>query len=329
MNRHSIAVIPGDGVGPEVMDACLMVLDALDAPFDYQRFEAGDAYKERTGQAMPQKTMDGARAADAVLFGAAGNTAVDVILPLRRNLGTFVNLRPSRAPQGIKCLYPGLDLVIVRENTECLYLGAETRLTDDAAIATRLITKTASERIARWAFDFARAQGRPKVTAVHKANVLPVSDGLFLECCRAVAPDYQDIEYDEAIVDACAMKLALNPRQFSVLVTTNMFGDILSDLAAGLIGGLGLCPSANLGEHSALFEPVHGSAPDIAGTGQADPAAMIMCGSMLLAHLGYQDKAAALDAALDGAIAAGETTPDLGGSLNTGEMAQAVAARLA
>lgn len=329
MKEHKIAVIPGDGVGPEVMDACLMVLDAVEAPFAYQRFEAGDACLAASGEAMPQKTLDGARDAEAVLFGAVGNTAVEVILRLRSELKTFVNLRPARAPSGVSCLYPGLDLMIVRENTECLYLGAETRLTEDAAIATRLITKSASERIARWAFEFARAQGRPKVTAVHKANVLQITDGLFIECCRRVAPEYGDIAYDEAIVDACAMKLTLNPTQFSVLVTTNMFGDILSDLAAGLIGGLGLCPSANLGDSSAIFEPVHGSAPDIAGSDRANPAAMIMCGAMLLEHLGHGDKADALNAALDGAIAAGETTFDLGGKLTTGEMAEAVAARLA
>lgn len=328
MSKHKIAVIAGDGVGPEVMDGCLKVLEAAGAPLSYTHYEAGDACLEKNGEAMPQATLDGAQAADAVLFGAAGHTAVDVILRLRGDLETFVNLRPSKAMEGVKCLYPGLDLMTVRENTECLYVGAETRLTEDVAVATRLITKTASLRILRYAFEYARKNGYEKVTAVHKANVLQITDGLFLECCRTVAAENSDVNYDEHIVDACAMKLALNPRQFSLIVTTNMFGDILSDLAAGLIGGLGLCPSANLGETSALFEPVHGSAPDIAGQGKANPAAMIMCGAMMLRHLGQTDMGDAIDSALAQAIAAGQSTMDLGGSLSTGQMADAVAGRL-
>ncbi len=325
---HHVAVIPGDGIGPEVTAAAAQVLTATGVAFAFRSYEAGDDCLERTGKALPQETLDGALAAKAVLFGAVGKSAAEVILRLRAELGTFANLRPSKAYQGVPCLHPKTDLMIVRENTECLYAGHESRLTPEVVTATRVITRGASERIARFAFDYARAHGRRMVTAVHKSNVLRLSDGLFLECCRKVAADYRDIAYEEALVDSAAMKLVLDPTQYQVMVTTNLFGDILSDLAAGVIGGLGLCPSANLGPEHALFEPVHGSAPDIAGQGKANPSAAILCGAMLLRHLGEEAAALRVEKALEAALAAGEVTGDLGGSLNTTAATGAVIARL-
>ncbi len=304
------------------------MLQATGLSFDFSTYDAGDDCLAATGVALPAATLEGALAAQAVLFGAAGNSAAEVILRLRAELGTFVNLRPSKAYAGVSCLHPRTDLVIVRENTECLYAGHESQLSPDLVTATRVITRQASERIARFAFNHAQELGLSKVTAVHKANVLRKSDGLFLACCRAVAKEFPGLTYEEALVDSVAMKLVLDPTPFQVLVTTNLFGDILSDLAAGLIGGLGLCPSANLGPEHALFEPVHGSAPDIAGKGIANPSAAILCAAMMLKYLGQAEVAAKVENALIATLGAGQTTPDLGGNLSTMEMARAVIGRM-
>lgn len=325
---HQVAVIPGDGIGPEVIEAALAVLQATGVPLEFQHYQAGDECLKKQGAALPPATLAGALAAEAVLFGAVGDTAAEVILRLRRELNTFVNLRPTRAFPGVDCLYPKLKLVIVRENTEGLYSGLENEITPGVVTATRVITQAASERIARFAFEYALRNGFGQVTAIHKANVLQKSDGLFLRTARAVAAEYPQIEYQEALVDSTAMNLVLRPERFQILLTPNLFGDILSDLAAGLVGGLGLCPSANLGDEHALFEPVHGSAPDIAGQKIANPTAAILCGAMLLRHFGELSSAERVEAALERAIAAGQTTPDLGGSLSTMKMAQAVIARL-
>ena len=325
---YQVAVIAGDGIGPEVVAAALKVLEATGLAFDFQHYSAGDDCLAASGVALPQATLQGALAAQAVLFGAAGNTAADVILRLRAELGTFVNLRPAKAYAGVDCLHPATDMMIVRENTECIYAGHENVLTPQVTIATRVITVAASERIARFALDWAARHGRQKVTAVHKANVLRKSDGLFLRCCRRVAQEYPGLRYEEALVDSVAMRMVLDPTQFEVIVTTNLFGDILSDLAAGLIGGLGLCPSANLGPEHALFEPVHGSAPDIAGQGLANPTAAILCGAMMLRHLGETEAAARVERAMEACLAAHETTADLGGNLTTGQAGLAVIKRL-
>ncbi|MCB2188136.1 MAG: NAD-dependent isocitrate dehydrogenase [Deltaproteobacteria bacterium] len=323
-----IAVIGGDGIGPEVVEAELAVLEATGLPWDFKHYRAGDDCLAETGQALPPETLAGALAAKAVVFGAAGVTAADVILKLRAELGTFVNLRPSVAMAGVECLHPQTDLVIVRENTECLYTGIEAAIAPGVVTATRVITRAASERIARYALAYARENGRSKVTAVHKANVLRKSDGLFLDSCRRAAKDFPDVNYEEALVDSVAMRLVMRPEEFEVVVTTNLFGDILSDLAAGLIGGLGMCPSANLGPERALFEPVHGTAPDIAGQGKANPGAAIMCGAMLLRHLGYTEIAQNVEQALAKAVAEKQSTPDLGGRLTTKGMTQAVIDRM-
>jgi 3-isopropylmalate dehydrogenase len=325
--RKRVAVIPGDGIGPEVVEAAIRVLRATGALLDFSFHEAGDACKASTGRALPATTLRAARASDAVMFGAAGSTAVEVILRLRRELGTFANVRPVRAYEGVECLRPGTDLLIVRENTECLYIGKE-RAARGRAAATRVITSRASARIARFAFERAAAAGRRRVTAVHKANVLRKTDGLFLREARAVAREFPRVEYDEALVDSTAMNIILRPERYDVILTTNLFGDILSDLAAGLVGGLGLCPSANIGDRGAIFEPVHGTAPDIACKGIANPAAAILSGAMMLDHLGLAQEARRIERAVSGALKARETTPDLGGGLSTEKMADRIIARL-
>ncbi|MFB6285960.1 MAG: isocitrate/isopropylmalate family dehydrogenase [Candidatus Bipolaricaulia bacterium] len=325
---HQVAVIPGDGVGPEVVEAAVGVLEASPIPLEVARYDAGDSCRSRHGVALPEATLAGARAADAVLFGAAGQTGAEVILRLRRELETYVNLRPIRALSGIDGLYSNVEFVIVRENSEGLYAGLESEVAPGVTTATRVTTERASNRIARFAFRYASENGHGKVTAVHKANVLQATDGLFLRCARDVAEDYSDIAYDEAIVDAAALHLVTQPERFDVIVTTNLFGDILSDLSAGLIGGLGLCPSANLGERHALFEPVHGTAPDIAGKEIANPTAAILCGAMLARHLGYRQTGEHIEQALENTLMRGVMTPDLGGSRSTPEMTEDVVAHL-
>ncbi len=323
-----ITVIPGDGIGKEVMDAAMLVLNKLDLPFDYIWMEAGDEAKEKYGKALPDETLEECKRSDAVLFGAAGETAADVIVRLRFELETFANIRPAKSFKGVKALYDNVDIVIVRENTECLYKGFEFNVADGVAEGIRVITRKASERIARYAFELARREGRKKVTALHKANVMKKTCGLFRDVCRSVAKEYPEIEFNDYYIDAACMYLVMDPYRFDVIVTTNMFGDIVSDLAAGLVGGLGLAPSANVGEKHAIFEPVHGSAPDIAGKGIANPSAMILTACMMLRHFGYVSEAERVERALESVIAEGKTTPDLGGSLKTMEMAEEVAKRL-
>ncbi len=327
-DQYQIAVIGGDGIGPEVTQAALSVLNEIGISLQIEEYEAGDAVYEELGTALPDETLEGATRADAVLFGAAGETAADVIIRLRQELNTYVNLRPTPIIPSRDEVLLHQDIVIVRENTEGLYVGEEREVKPGQIDATRRITRKASERIAQYAFQYADRFDRSSVTAVHKSNVLQQSDGLFLECVRSIAQDYPDISYEEGLVDAAAMRLVMNPDRYDVLLTTNMFGDILSDLVAGMVGGLGLCPSANIGDRHALFEPVHGSAPDIAGTGSANPAAAILCGAMMLRHLGHETEAKRIETALEQTISESATTPDLGGTLSTTEMTQQVINRL-
>mgnify|MGYP000114972141 CR=1 FL=1 len=314
-----IAVIPGDGIGKEVMNSTLKVLSAFDFPFQYEWGEAGDETKEKTGEALPEETLELCKKSDAVLFGAAGETAADVIVRLRRELNTFANIRPAKTFRGVKSLFEDVDIVIVRENTECLYKGIEFEV-EDAAAGVRIISKKASQKIAEYAFSLAKRERRKKVTALHKANVMRKTCGMFRDVCREVSKRYPDIEFNEYYIDAACMYMVLDPWRFDVVVTTNMFGDIISDLAAGVVGGLGLAPSANIGEKTSIFEPVHGSAPDIAGKGIANPSAMILSATMMLRHFGYVDEAEKIEKALEKTIYEGKTTPDLGGSLGTEEM---------
>ncbi len=325
---YKISVIPGDGIGKEVMEATLHVLEALDVDFDYTFADAGDEHMAKTGVALPQETVDIVKASQACLFGAAGETAADVIVKMRQELDLYVNLRPVKSYPGTKCLFDNLDFVIVRENTEGLYIGLEEE-TLEGATATRVITRRASERICKFAFEYAKKTGRGKVTAVHKANVLKKTDGVFKDSFYKVSKEYPEIELDDRYVDATAMFFITRPEMFDVIVTTNLFGDILSDEGAGLVGGLGLIPSANIGENQGLFEPVHGSAPRHAGKGTANPSAMILSAVLMLNYLEESVAAQKLEDALVKVLKEGQVvTPDLGGNATTMEMATEVRAKL-
>jgi len=324
---HEIAVIPGDGIGQEVTPAAVEVLEALDVDFDFVEGEAGDAVQEETGEALPRETRELAADADATLFGAAGETAADVILPLREIVGSFANVRPARTYPGLDAVQPDTDIVFIRENTEGVYSGIESEIADGVTTLTRVITEDASREIAEFGFKYARRNGFDDVTIAHKANVMRETDGLFLETAESVG-DELGRDYDTALMDALAMHLVMHPEDYGVVICPNLAGDMLSDLAAGLVGGLGLLPSANVGSENALFEPVHGSAPDIAGEGVANPAAMILSAAMLLDHLEFGDEAARVREAVEGVLADGPRTPDLGGDASTTEVTEAVVDRL-
>lgn len=324
-NKYQIAVIPGDGIGKEVMEATISVLNELDVDFDYIYGIAGDECNEEHGTPLPQETIDIVRDSDACLFGAAGETAADVIVKIRQEMKMFANLRPVKSYPNTKSLFENVDFMIVRENTEGLYIADQEEETEDGAIAKRVITREAEERIIDYAFQYAKDNNRTKVTAVHKANVLKKTDGLFKKIFYEVGEKYPDIDTEDFYVDATAMYLVTQPQEFQVVVTTNLFGDILSDEGAGLVGGLGLIPSANIGADGALFEPVHGSAPDIAGQQKANPIAMMLSAIMMLRYLGENDAADKFDAAILKVLSEGKTlTGDLGGSATTMEVAQAV-----
>ena len=324
-DKYQIAIVPGDGIGKEVMEATLFVLDSLGIDFDYVYGEAGDECLEKTGNALPQETLDIIRDADACLFGAAGETAADVIVKIRQEMKMFANLRPVKTYPNTNSLFDNIDFMIVRENTEGMYIADEESYTDEGAIARRIITKEAESRIIDYAFNYALENNKTKVTAVHKANVLKKTDGLFREIFYEVAEKYPDIATEGFYVDATAMYLITQPESFEVIVTTNLFGDILSDEGAGLVGGLGLIPSANIGEDGALFEPVHGSAPDIAGQGKANPIAMMLSAIMMLRYIGENEAADKFDEAILKVLNDGNVlTGDLGGTASTMELAQAV-----
>jgi 3-isopropylmalate dehydrogenase len=325
---YKITVIPGDGIGKEVMEATLHILEVLDVGFNYKFADAGDEYAEKTGVALPQETIDIVKDSQACLFGAAGESAADVIVRLRQELDLYVNLRPVKSYPGTNSIFDNLDFVIVRENTEGLYIGLE-EYTEEGATALRVVTKKASERICKFAFEYAKKTNRKKVTAVHKANVLKKTDGLFKEIFYKVAQDYPDMELDDRYVDATAMFFITKPEMFDVIVTTNLFGDILSDEGAGLVGGLGLIPSANIGEEIGLFEPVHGSAPGHAGKGTANPSAMILSAVMMLDYLEEHEEARKLENALIKVLSEGKVvTRDLNGESSTMEMAREVRRKL-
>jgi 3-isopropylmalate dehydrogenase len=323
---EEIVVIEGDGIGKEVVPAAVSVLEAV-GDFEFVAAEAGDAVKEATGEALPQETYDTVAEADATLFGAAGETAADVILPLRTAVGSFVNVRPARAYPGVEAVRPETDLVFLRENTEGVYAGHEDRLSDDLSTLTRVVTTSASERLAEYACEYVDEQGKDGFQVVHKANVMRETDGRFRDAVVDVA-DSAGVETEEVLMDAFATRVCLDPTQFDVVVCPNLAGDVLSDLAAGLVGGLGLLPSANVGPDNALFEPVHGTAPDIAGEGVANPSAAILSAAMLLDHLGYGDEAENVRTAVEAVLEDGPRTADLGGDAGTEEVTTAVLGRL-
>ncbi|MBS7650065.1 MAG: isocitrate/isopropylmalate dehydrogenase family protein [Candidatus Bathyarchaeia archaeon] len=336
MKRLRIALIPGDGIGPEQTEATIAVLEAVQQRFgfdiDFVKVEAGDECYRKTGEALPKDTIEAIKNTDAILKGPVGEMARDVVVRLRLMFKLYANIRPAKSYPGIECLRPDIDLVIVRENTEDLYKGIEFTL-DESAIAIRVITASGSRDIADYAFKLARVRNRKRrVTIVHKANVMRVTDGLFREVCFNVSRRYPDIDVNELYVDAAAMNLIRKPHEFDVLVTTNMFGDILSDEAAQLVGGLGVAPSANIGRDFALFEPVHGSAPDIAGKQIANPCSMILSSKMMLEYFGekmglnkYFEAAEKIEYGFIKALKSGITTPDLGGRSKTLEVGRAIA----
>jgi isocitrate dehydrogenase (NAD+) len=332
----TIAVIRGDGIGPEIMDATLRVLDALQAGIDYDFVEAGMAAQQACGELLPQATLDAITrhrvALKSPLTTPVGGGFSSINVELRKRFDLYANVRPAVSfPNTRSRFAENVDLVTVRENTEGAYIGEGQNVSDDGATATltQKITRKGSERIVRYAFDLARRTGRRKVTVVHKANILKSTSGLFLKVAREVAAGYPEIECNELIVDNCCMQLVMRPEQFDVIVTTNLFGDIISDLCAGLVGGLGLAPGANIGADAAIFEAVHGSAPDIAGKGIANPCALLLGTAQMLDHLDRPELAKRLRAAIRATLAAGDrVTPDLGGSGTTQSFADAIISRL-
>ena len=331
---HTITLIPGDGIGPEVTDACLRILDATGVSFAWDRQAAGRAAFEQTGQSMPAALLASILKTKTALKGplatpiGEGYTSVNV--GLRKGLDLYANVRPVWNLPGVPARFGDVDLVIIRENTEDLYAGLEHEIVPGVVESLKIITERASTRIGRFAFDYARRHGRKKVTAIHKANIMKLGDGLFLESVRAVAAAQTDIVYEEKIVDAACMHLVMHPQQFDVLVMPNLYGDIVSDLCAGLVGGLGVVGAANIGEGGiGVFEAVHGTAPDIAGKGIANPAALLLSAVMMLRHL-HEDRAAErIMAALRKVLAEGVRTPDLGGTASTSTFADAVCAAVA
>jgi isocitrate dehydrogenase (NAD+) len=326
---YQVALIPGDGIGPEVTAAAQRVVEATGVAVEWQTVEAGQIALDQLGEPLPASTLDAVRNSAATLKGPtatpSGTGFRSVNVELRQRLQLFANYRPARSLPGVPSRYENVDLIVVRENTEGLYSGLEHEVVPGVVESLRVITEAASERIARFAFETARRQGRRRVTCVHKANILKLSDGLFLRTCQRIAAGFSDIAFDECIVDAAAMKLVIDPQSFDVLVMENLFGDILSDLASGLVGGLGLTPSANVGYGVAVFEAVHGSAPDIAGKGLANPTALILSAVLMLRFLGEKEAADRVEAAVASVYAAGKTlTGDLGGRATTGQFIEAV-----
>ncbi len=332
---QKITVIRGDGIGPEIMDATLYVLDQLKTGLEYEDADAGLVALEKHGDLMPAVTLESiARnkvALKSPLTTPVGGGFTSINVSLRRHFDLYANVRPAHTFPNTKSRFDNVDLITVRENTEGAYLaeGQEVSADGETAFSGTRITRKGSERIVRYAFELARSVGRKKVTAVHKANIIKSTSGLFLNVAREVAAQYPDIEFQEMIVDNCCMQLVMRPEQFDVIVTTNLFGDIISDLCAGLVGGLGLAPGANIGKDAAIFEAVHGTAPDIAGQGKANPCALLLAAAQMLDHVGQPENAERLRKAIVATMEAKDSlTGDLGGSGTTMSFAKAIATRL-
>jgi isocitrate dehydrogenase (NAD+) len=326
---HTITLIPGDGIGPEVTNAVVGVLDASGVAIDWETHDAGVIAVERSGKSLPDELIESIRRNKVALKGPVttpiGQGFTSVNVGLRKALDLYANLRPVWNLPGVPAKFSGVDIVIVRENTEDLYAGLEHQIIPGVVESLKIITERASTRIARFAFDHARRHGRKKVTAIHKANIMKLSDGLFLESVRAVASEFADIAYDEKIIDAACMHLVMNPTQFDVMVLPNLYGDIVSDLCAGLVGGLGVVGAANLGTEIGVFEAVHGSAPDIAGQNIANPTALLLSAVLMLRHIGETAAASRVMSALGRVLLDGSTrTRDLGGRASTTEFSNAI-----
>jgi len=334
---HNVTLIKGDGIGPSIMETAVKIIDATGVKINWEQADAGMAAFDKHGTPLPDETLASIEknriAFKGPLTTPIGGGFRSINVALRQEYDLYANIRPAKTWKGAQTRFENVDIVVVRENTEGLYLGLEHYLTrqKDVAESLAVITKEGSERIVEYAFQYARKNGRKKITACHKANILKYTSGLFLDTAKEVAKKYPDIEFDDKIVDATCMHLIMDPSQFDVIVTTNMFGDILSDLTAGLVGGLGLIPGANIGKDAALFEAVHGSAPDIAGKNIANPTAVIMAGEMMLNHLGEVEAAKRVKAAVEKVVEKGEfVTPDLnpGSTIGTTEMGDAIIAAL-
>lgn len=330
---QKVTIIPGDGIGPEVMEATLKILEAAGSPLEWEKVEAGEKVIASEGTPLPDAVLNSIKKNKVALKGPittpVGKGFKSVNVTLRKELNLYANLRPVKNLPNVKTRFDNVDLVVVRENTEDLYVGIERQVEEGRAEALKIISADASKRIAHFAFEYAKMYNRNKVTAVHKANILKLTDGLFLECCKEVAKNYPEINFEEKIVDNMCMQLVQFPESFDILVMPNLYGDILSDLAAGLVGGLGIVPGANIGENAAVFEAVHGSAPDIAGMNKANPIALLLSACMMLDYLKYQDISQRIRAAVDKVLLEGQfITSDLGGSSSTNEITEAIMAKL-
>lgn len=326
---YTVTLIPGDGIGPEVIDATVEILEATGVPFAWERQEAGADVAMRRGTALPDEVLNSVIKNRLALKGplttpvGSGYTSANVAL--RKRLGLYANVRPARNLPGVVTPFKNVDIVVVRENSEDLYSGLELMVVPGVVQALKIITEVACTRIARYAFEYAVTHNRKKVTAVHKANIMKMSDGLFLDCCKQVSREYTDIEYNEVIVDNACMQLVTRPQQFDVMVMENLYGDIISDLVSGLVGGLGVTGSANVGADAVVYEAVHGSAPDIAGKGLANPTAVLMSSVMMLRQLGENEAADRIEKSVFRVFEDGKNrTRDLGGTANTREFVQAV-----
>jgi isocitrate dehydrogenase (NAD+) len=327
--KHTITLIPGDGIGPEVSSAVVRIVEASGVDVQWETHYAGAQALEKFGTTLPEELLESIKRNKVALKGPittpVGKGFTSVNVGLRKALDLYANLRPVRALPNVPSRYPELDLVVVRENTEDLYSGIEHVVVPGVVESIKIITEKASTRIARYAFEFARTEGRKKVTAIHKANIMKLSDGLFLDCFRKVAEGYPEVEADDKIVDNACMQLVMRPEQFDIMLLENLYGDIVSDLCAGLIGGLGLVPGANIGEQGAVFEAVHGSAPDIAGQNVANPTALLQSAILMLRYLGERDAAERIERAMLKVFADGKVrTRDIGGTAKTNEFARAI-----
>jgi isocitrate dehydrogenase (NAD+) len=330
---HKVVLIPGDGIGPEVTEATLRVLEATGVRIDWERVEAGASVIETHGTPVPDAVLDAIRNTGVALKGPlttpVGKGFRSANVQIRQALNLYACVRPVKSIPGLETPFRGVDLVIIRENTEGMYSGLEHEVAPGIVESLKIITEQASTRISRYAFEHAARHGRRRVTAVHKANIMKLSDGLFLDCARAVASEHPEIEYDEIIIDNCAMQLVRDPKRFDMLLMENLYGDILSDLCAGLVGGLGVVPGINLGEDCAVFEAVHGSAPDLAGKRVANPSAMILSAMEMLRFLGESDTANSVERAVHASLAdPAKRTPDLGGKLDLDSYCDAVIEQL-
>ncbi len=331
--KHNITLLPGDGIGPEVSASAVEIVNATGVQIEWERHEAGLRAVEAGLGTLPEATLDSIRRNRVALKGPittpVGRGFSSVNVGLRKALSLYVSQRPVRSWPGLKTRHDGVDLVVFRENTEGLYAGREHEVVPGVVEALKVITAQASTRIARYAFEYARWRGRRKVTVVHKASVMKLSDGLFLDCCRAVAQDFPFIEVEESPIDRVAMQLVLDPTAFDVLLMENLYGDIFSDLCSGLVGGLGIVPGANIGDTCAVFEAVHGSAPDIAGQNKANSIALVLSAAMMLEHIGERVAAERVRRAVAKVLAEGKVrTGDLGGRASTTDMTQAIIAAL-